>query len=530
MTHKLFASILSTCLLFGSLYLPVQAQATSHTLQTRYLEGRTCLDRNDLMCAKVALAKISNHSAYAKLLQGSIAFHQQQLDEALSLLLPLQAEQNFINTAKVDVHSYLAKIFERIDDPHQALWHLITIEYTLQNIASDKPPQATAQHQKKIWELLKRLDQDHLINIRGNNTDYNLQGWIDLSLASRNQDQTQSITSWAANYTDHPAQAFALSLEATSLDLAPQLISANENIAILLHTSSPDERAKTEAFQSGLQAALDKYGLPNKINLYADTSTPDDGAVNLDIVNQYHLAKEAGDVFLITLYPVDLPEDIFHLHLSLNEQTLPLVKFARNHAITRILIIASEDAASQEKVSDFQQAWQADTAHNLGQAPLEIITLTSNVQTDDTSLLELKSQINTIKHDMILLTISARDASTIKPHLNISTPTLAYADINDASFEGSFNAIRFVDIPFLLPSSDPSFQNYHAEASALATNDLIRHFALGVDSLQLLSASKQASDHAVIINGLTGKLRLKNQIIDRQLPMARFTFDGIALE
>ncbi|PKO45907.1 MAG: hypothetical protein CVU29_08070 [Betaproteobacteria bacterium HGW-Betaproteobacteria-22] len=538
MTRKLFSSILSICLLFGSLYLPAQAQTQNQTPHALYSEAKACLSRHNLACAKVTLAKISSHSAYAKLLQGSIALYQQQLDESLSLLLPLQTEPNLIDTAKIDVHEYLANIFERIDDPHQALQHLITIEYMLPHSTSDNLPQIISQHQQKIWTLLNSLNQDQLLSIRGNNTDHNLQGWIDLSIAARNQDLAQSIAGWSLNYTDHPARTFGLSLTATSRAIAPQLISAHKNIAILLHSSSADEIAKANAFQSGLQSALNKYGLPNNINIYANTPAPDDNPANLDLAHQYHLAKQAGDAFLITLHPENLPDDvppkmtehIFHLHLALNEQTLSLIKFAKTHAIERILIIASEDAPSQDKVKDFQQTWQADADQNLHQDSLKIINLPSNIEASDTSLLELKSHIGTTKHDMILLTISARDTSIIKPHLDISTPTLAYADINDSSFEGTLNAIRFADIPFLLPSADPTFQDYHAEASALPTNELIRYFALGVDSLQLLSASGKTSDHAQIINGLTGRLSIQDHHISRQLPMARFTFDGITLE
>ena len=93
------------------------------------------------------------------------------------------------------------------------------------------------------------------------------------------------------------------------------------------------------------------------------------------------------------------------------------------------------------------------------------------------------------------------------------------------------NAVRFVDIPFLLTPNDARFSFYSAETAPLHSNTLIRYFALGVDYVQLLIASTQATDGNRIINGLTGTLTLgKSGQVKRQLSIARFTYDGLVLE
>ena len=101
MTKKLFNHILATCLLFSSLYLPAHAETSNKTPsekpdtqikkspEANFLDGDTCLKQANTACAKLARAKIPSASAYAKLLQGSIALSEKQTDKALLLLLPL---------------------------------------------------------------------------------------------------------------------------------------------------------------------------------------------------------------------------------------------------------------------------------------------------------------------------------------------------------------------------------------------------------------------------------------------------------
>ena len=65
----------------------------------------------------------------------------------------------------------------------------------------------------------------------------------------------------------------------------------------------------------------------------------------------------------------------------------------------------------------------------------------------------------------------------------------------------------------------------------LNSNALLRWFALGVDSLQLLITAQTLPDREVAISGLSGVLTVDNSgNVKRQLPLARFTHNGIAAE
>ena len=119
MTKKLFNTILTICIAFGSLNLHAEqvSKATSANVklpakkspEAYFSDGNTCLKQSDITCAKLALVGIPSSSPYAKLLQGSIAFAEQQVDKSLLLLLPLQAEKNLNAEAKITLHQYPGK-------------------------------------------------------------------------------------------------------------------------------------------------------------------------------------------------------------------------------------------------------------------------------------------------------------------------------------------------------------------------------------------------------------------------------------
>jgi hypothetical protein len=210
MTKKLFNAILSTCLLFSSLYLPAQAETANKVAaerpdtqikkspETNFLDGDACLKQANTACAKLALANIPSTSAYAKLLQGSIALSEKQTDKALLLLLPLQTEENLIAQAKISLHQYLASAFESLDDAQQAIQHLIQAEANVATLEIKEAQTTVAAIHDRIWAMLSNLGQAELIELRGNNTDNVFQGWVDLRLAASNQDLNNILGGWSA--------------------------------------------------------------------------------------------------------------------------------------------------------------------------------------------------------------------------------------------------------------------------------------------------------------------------------------------
>ncbi|MDO9050820.1 MAG: hypothetical protein Q8N02_12145 [Methylotenera sp.] len=550
MTQKLVNAILATCLLFGSLYLPTFAAEANKaepatvkspikkSAETYFLEGSSCLQQEKIACATLALANISSLSPYAKLLKGSIAWGENRVDDSLLLLLPLQSEKHLIIEAKISLHQHLAKAFASLGDTQQALWHLMQAEAAVISAEQEAKVSHTKKIHQEIWALLSNQSQNQLITMRGDNTDNEFQGWIDLSLAAKNQDVATSIANWLTYYPDHSARALAKNLALQSNASASKISAITQGgIALILPMSDEANITQAEAFQQGLQAALTKHGLNNEIKTYIGTNSLK------AIIEQHAQAKSEGSTYFIapqltdddTLADMASYLDSHHIlsiGLPLKDEAMRMTKFATSHAMQHLLIINTDSEVAQAMTSSFRTAWQAELGASDQNDKISAITLPNGVTAEELGLFDLKAQVAAIGHDMVVLAMSASDVRTIRPHLNISTPTLTFSAVNDAPpSDTSFNALRFVDIPFLLPANNDAFTAYHHASANLNLNALLRWFALGVDTLQLLAASTHTNRSELIINGLTGELTLdQSGLVRRKLSIARFIFNGVELE
>lgn len=552
MTKKLFNIILATCLLFSSLYLPAYAETLKNTpspatklapkksAEANFLDGNTCLKQANKACARLALANIVSTSPYAKLLQGTLALSEQQTDKALLLLLPLQTQDNLLPEAKISLHESLAVAFEKLDDTQQAVQHLMQAEAIITTTAPPGTQDKVAEGQQKIWHLINKLDQAELVALRGNNTDNDFQGWIDLCLAARNQDLSTSLASWNTSYADHPARLFAKKLTASGAAQATTQSSLRStgSIALITPLANEADTEKADALKLGLETAINQHGLANAIRIYSSADNTQ------DIDEIYALARNEGNAYFIiadfsvaaTNNNIDQADtnNILHISLPATDQAQAIASFASSHGMQHITVISNSTATSKMMLNSFQDAWQSKSEALENNTTLNIIMLPDDITSASSSLLELKSQIASKSHDMVLLALPASEAYLVRPHLDISTPTMAFSNVNEIANNATpqlLNAVRLADMPFLLMADQDKFRDYTSASADLNTNELRRWFALGVDSLQLLMISQLALDNEVSINGLTGILTLnKNGVLQRRLSLARFTYNGVIPE
>jgi hypothetical protein len=544
MTNNLINIILATCLLFGSLNLAAgQISTSSHKAEAQFLAGEACLKQVNTGCAMAALAQIPSSSPYAKLLQGEIAYHNQALDQALQLLLPLQSDNTLMTVAKVSLHQYLANAFVQLQDTEQALIHLLQVDIALSKTSLSLQKDATALNHAQIWTLLNKLNQGELLSIRGNNTDDHFQGWVDLALATKHQDLNNSLKTWQISYQDHPASAFSNTLLVQKTEQTLKLPSTDD-ITITYKPTSDADSARAEAFKLGLQTALSLHGLTNNIHIHSPTNDAPKNDVtenteqNLPSINT---ETQIENPYFITLQfnqgtdETDSIKDQASTHqaltlgLHLHDEAEQLVKFAANNAISHVAILTTEDETSAELLSHFSIAWQKAFNLNEDHNAFNIITLPQNLTASDPSLLDVQTKINAKAHDMVLLAVPAANARIIRPYLNVGTPAVAFSNLHEASPDHALNAVRFVEIPFLL-SSNTEFSTHKNATTQPISNDLLRWYALGVDALPILIATQQSSEKEVILNGLTGKINIHHGKIMRQPSMGRFTYEGISKE
>jgi outer membrane PBP1 activator LpoA protein len=521
-----------------------------------FLQGQQYVERAELDQAALSLTRIATSSPYAKLLAGNIAAKKADYDRAFLLLLPLQSNQTFSKVAAASLHASLSTAYEKQGDIVNALDQLIRRQ------AYINTAQAIDDNQQHIWQLLAVQSLESLISMRGESADTSTQGWIDLSLASKNQDMSNSLSVWRNSYADHAATEFANTLIAQTLvTSSTTAITTSQllpgNIALILPAATGVLAEKTAAFQRGLQSALNQQHLYNEIKLYLRASDPQSAA------EQFSLAKNDGAAYIIAprLIPAlaaDSTEPVAELDsisvldnnasvrrslrqadLTVNDEARQIAAFASSNSMQHILLLAADNTAARNMVKSFVAVWP-----NGPGATLEIISLdtvfTASEATPDNNTptlknsMDLAAKVNTHSHDLLLLAMSADAATRLKPYLDISTPTAAFSSVHarkDGNTNAALNAVRFVDLPFLLMADHASYDYYRDLSADLASYELLRCFALGVDYLQLLIAGSQANANELIINGLSGKLSIDSSgLIQRQLSMAKFTYNAVILE
>lgn len=519
--------------------------ANKISAEEAFLEGQRYLEQANLPFAELSLTRIASNSPYAKLLAGNIAANNGEYDRAFLLLLPLQSNQTLIKTAVASLHASLSNAYEKQGDIINALDQLMRKETFLQDLLS-----INTNHER-IWQLLSSMPVQELIAIRGESTDTNSQGWIDLSLATKNPEHGSSINIWANSYPDHVASEFSKKLlaqlntqkENGSLKLLNKLPS-NGQVALILPLDNGSHSANTDAFIQGLQAALNKHAMLNAIKVYPSQSTQE------SIAQQYTVAKNEGAEYVLapefitpklaetqiytaidTVDEANTPTRMaIQINLPIDDEAKAIAAFASSNAIQHITIITTDDDAASHLLTRFQGAWE-DVSNNAAIT----ITLAHNIKPGDADLLDLKAQIASQTHDMVVLATSAQNVRTIRPYLNISTPVFAFSNINEIvnndQSNASLNAVRFTDIPFLIHRDDAKFAYYQSQSADINSNQLLRNFALGVDYMELLIIRASAATNEMAINGLTGQLHIdKNGNIQRQLSIARFSDNGIVLE
>lgn len=522
---------------------PVQSaskQPIKKSPEAYFTDGLSCLKQAQIACTKLSAANIPSASSYAKLLQGSIALAENQTDKAMLLLLPLQADTTLNTEARIALHQQLASAFINLDDTHQALQHLMLAESAMASpTAGDKETGIDANHQK-IWALLNGLDQNQLITMRGENTDNHFQGWIDLCLAARNQDSSTSIKNWGSSYSDHPASGFARNLAtAHSAQAHTEIhLPTDGAIALILPLANDIDSSKADAFMQGLAAALARNNLKNEIKAYPSAGSEQDiseiqtVAKNED--NAYFIIADFNAGHMHTAPGQQGNSSILHVGLFLDDEAQRIASFASANGIQRIAIITTENETAKLMTTSFQKAWKELPGLAAAGDNVNVITLPGSINANSPELLDLKSKIAGKPHDMVLLATTAAEARMIRPYLDISTPTMTFSCINESQAQSpadpALNALRFVDIPFLLKSNQDTADYSPAEAG-LGSNELLRWYAMGVDSLQLLVASQRSAGSDVIINGLTGTLAIdKSGNMKRQLSLGKFTYNGVMAE
>ncbi|MGX8882164.1 penicillin-binding protein activator [Methylovorus sp. SPW-M1] len=513
------------------------------TPETQFSLGMGCLKKQDIPCAQLALASIPAMSPYAKVLSGNIAASQQDYDQALLILLPLQADKSISAEASASLHTSLALAYENQDDPLRALEQYVQAQ---SGLAGD----ALLTAQKQLWQFLSRTNKVDLIAMRGNITDTTLQGWIDLALAGQDGLSQDDVNQWRNAYPDHVAMdellaalivSSATSSAANTAAPAANTKALSGQIALILPFSSEAYYPASDAIERGFVAAQTIANSNAEVKIYASTGGRDDfAAVYQQAVSEganYIVGPLTRDeVTALSELPVSLPtvalnqsdlatsnRNIHFYGLAVDSEAQQVVRIARDLGMQTATIVGTESSLSNRMIKTFSDAWIADGGQVSQQFGVN----------EDTDMNALKTDIQAHPTDMIFLATTADNARQIRPALDAATPTFGlshiYAGVLDNADDAPLLAVRFVDMPWLL--SPDTFAAYKPAAQDLPSGEMQRWFALGADAFSLLQAVVQHPGTPATIKGLSGTLRLNTDgSVSRELAVARFGRNGITVE
>ena len=545
MTQRIIAFLILCCVLAPVNAADAAATSTKFPPATksfkppeeRYIAGQDCLKKGDIPCAQITLAGINPSSAYAKILEAQIAATKQDYDTVLRLLIPLQPEASLLPAALASLHATLAQAYENQGNVLRAVEHRSQADLYL------TPPEAGANQQKLLQSLIL-LPREALLDMRGESADTAVQGWIDLAIAFAYTGQRNSaLAQWRQAYPDHRADEAALSALAAKVPASPGPQPLTGKVALLLPLDTPAFAFAAEAVRSGFLAAQKASNSPSEIAIY-----PTHG-LKEEIPAVYRQAIAEGAQYVVgpltrvevagllepdlirvptlALNVLDeqsaIPQKLVQFGLPVEEEAAQLAEIAREQGMQTAVIVSADTPLGKRMAQSFASEWTEQGGVVVFQVEFG----------EQSNLLDFKTQIAAERADMLFLAANAAQARWVRPYLNQATPTFALSHIYDGNSNNPenavLNAIHFIDMPWLLDANETDHAAYRTAAADLPPNAQ-RWFAVGVDAWNILSALAGNATQKVQLSGLTGKIVLQDNRIQRELPLAQFRYDGIALE
>lgn len=524
--------------------------------ESNFSEGIECLQRPDIVCAKVALQKIPPQQIYAKILEAAIAAAENDTDKTFRLLLPIQVsgaadDPSLLPQAAASLHASLALAYDHQADPLRSLQQRIQAGHYWQ-IAGQKNHAQIEQNQRLIWNGLASLDKSQLVEMRGESISTSIQGWVDLALIARDQpDLRQAVADWRKVYPDHGANTdLVLELAANSTPTAAPASnkSAVNKVALLLPFASAAFHPAADAIERGFMAARNTAGDETEVVIYPTNGDResinqiyrqaiDDGAsfivgpLTRDEVTALAISRTAAGKLEVPTLVLNQSEssfaleNLYSLGLSVDTEAAQIARITRDFGLQTAIIIAADNPVASRMAQSFSDAWQAEGGRLLLQIDIN----------EQTAPEDLQSRLQAQPADLLILATEPELARTIRAFLDITTPTYGfshiYTGVNYEPEDTALLAVRFIDLPWMLGNGDGGFDAYSEAAADLPQGMMQRWFALGADAHQVFSALATRPATPVTIRGLTGRIEITpDGNIRRTLALGQFTSDGVVLE
>ena len=215
--------------------------------------------------------------------------------------------------------------------------------------------------------------------------------------------------------------------------------------------------------------------------------------------------------------------NLYLFGLSLDAETRQVAQMMRREGRQSVLIVSAASALSKRLLSAFSETWERQGGRIAGKI----------VYSASADLNALHDAATKISADAVFLALNAQDASLARPYLLNTVASYATSQIFSgisAPSNVDLGGVRFLDMPWLLQPDHPAVMVFNRQDKPLNT-DSERLYAMGIDAYRLAQLFFQGTMPAsgVILDGVTGQIRLANQQFVRELTAAEFQTNTVVV-
>jgi uncharacterized protein len=294
-------------------------------------------------------------------------------------------------------------------------------------------------------------------------------------------------------------------LSATSLALEPRL-------PVIVYATSEEPVSILDAYQRAV--ATGARGVIGPLTRNGVSALAASGLVTVPT-----LALNAPDM------DVRLPPELYVFGLQIEAEARQVAQLAYREGRRSAFVVSGETALGRRVAQAFVEEWQ-----KLQGAVVDRFVYTTDVST----LAILRERLRASPADSVFLSLDASRARFIRPYLGNQLPIYATSQVFASNADTlqlyDLDAVRFLDMPWLLQPDHPAVMSYLRPDIQSPALDQERFYALGIDAYRLMRVLLRDYELPDTLDGVTGTIRLgRGQQFERELVPAQFSHGAARL-
>lgn len=530
---------------------------TRHLKKTvKLIDNKNYAKANESLATLSQMAATHNEQAEVILTQVLLLTEQGQMDLARNTLLQNENRQK-LNKADPSTKKQANEMLAQLN---QSTGHyLAATKDRVQNAQyyNSNTPAYQKNHQA-IWQNARRIPKDQIKEATKTASDPTLQGWLSLAeifSAQHNgfKNQLKAVDSWNQLYPTHPA---ALIPPTEITDLRSSYNDIPKHIAVILPFEGK-YKAVSDAIRDGMMHSYFSQKLsqlkfyntdPNSSFMETYQTAVHNGAdLIIGPLLKNHLKELSRQdslpvktIALNTLKDRTIhTKNLYQFGLGSEDEVDSLIHLSQKSHHKRAIVLSENSEWGLNNLEYFKREWA-----KLGNTVVDSATFTStqsqariiqklldiddshkrNKQLEQTAGLPTDSEPRRRQDiDMVVVFAKPDQALAIPPLFNfyyaqdlpIYSTSSVYRGYTDNKVNQDLNGVRLTEFPMLVQQ--------RSIPSKYKNSTLVRMFAFGQDAFSLAERSPAIRTNSNLrVNGSTGILFLKDQVIHRELSPAIF--------